>query len=177
MEFRLIFIVLVLLYIGPTLFAQSEDGDLSGIEKIYENLQYKTIAFDDLKKNWLIKDHLLTREIFNRFVVNSAIYKDGIRLKLDAIRELAEYIYKDKAYVELVQRYYDKEIESLYFFSEDQLDKKNDERAYLFDPLKDCVYIRQVLGERVYKIIKDRTYDINDYTKEYYGSTIDYSHR
>lgn len=173
---RLTIIIFFIVIFCSTIHSQIDD-EAEEIKKIYENLQFKTIAFDDLKKNWLIRDHILTREIFNRFVVKGAIYKNGLRLKTNEVRKLAEFIFSDQVYVEITQRYYDKEIENLKFFRENQLDKNLDEKVCMFDPLEDCVYIREVLGERVYKLILEKTYDMNDITKEYYGSNIDYSRR
>lgn len=173
MKLRLILFIFLPLQLSAVLFAQV-DREQSELEEIYENLEYKTIAFDDLKKNWLIKDPILTREIFNRLVVNNAVYENGAKVKLSEVKKKAELIYDDLAYVELKQRYYDKEIESLKFFTEDQAEKKPEERVYLFDPLEDCIYIREVMGDRVYNMIQEKTYGLSDITKDYFESNVGY---
>jgi len=166
-------VFIVLLFMTIEIYSQV-DREIVELETIYENLEYKTIAFDDLKKNWLIKDPILTREIFNRFIVNNGLYENGRRLRLHEIKKKAEVIYEDKAYVELKMRYYDNEIESIKFISETEAKKRPDKRIYLFDPIEDCVYIREILGDRVYNLIQSRSYSMNDITKDYFESNVGY---
>lgn len=174
---RLIVIIIALLFlIAPGLKYAQVDREISDLESVYENLEYRTIAFDDLKRRWLIKDPIFVREIFNRLVVQNAVYDEitGEKLRLAEMKKKAQPIYDDRVYVELMQRWYDDEIASLKFMTEEQLVLKIENRRYLFKPMEDCVYIREVLGDRLYNMLKDKVYGMNDVTKDPFEANIGY---
>ena len=59
-------ILLGLLVWGGNLSAQEKTDSLKikRLEKIYRNLEYNTIAFNDLKNKWYVTDPIYVREIF-----------------------------------------------------------------------------------------------------------------
>ncbi len=148
-------------------FAQEEiPGDSSTVKelkKIFENLEYNTIAYNDLKVKWIIKDPSFIRDVFGRFVVNNALRLNGKKLSRKELKKRAKLIYEGKVVLDLRKRYYDDEIEFFAFVPEDELEK--DKPNYLFDPVLDGFYLREIVGKELYRELQKRRYYYSDITK------------
>ncbi len=165
---KMLFFILLLIF-SFTQYAQVPDSvKVKRLQKIYHNLEYNTIAFNDLKNTWDITDPLFVREIFNRLVVANALKVNGKKPTAEFIKEKAKDIYEGKVFIELRRRYYDNEIELMRFFTESKLDSTRS--TYFFDPLTDNIQIKHILGEKVYNELKKQFYAFNDLTKTYYDS-------
>ncbi len=171
---KLVFYISILFFLFSSVYAQKSDSlKIDRIKKIYHNLEYNTIAFNDLKNIWDITDPLFVREIFNRMVVANALKVDGKKPSKKYVEQKAKDIYEGKVFVELRRRYYDNEIEVMRFFTESKLDstKKDSVRnIYFFDPIKDNIQIREILGDKLYNNLKSQFYAFNDLTKTYYDN-------
>lgn len=152
----------------------SKDEKLKRLGKIYRNLEYNTIAFDDLKERWNVTDPLYVREIYNRFVNENVLTVNGKKPSLNELKEKTEDIHNGNVFIELRRRYYDDEIEELRFFTESKLEEGT-RKDYLFDPIKDNVYIRKILDQEIYKDLKGRFYANTDLTKSVFDSKISYN--
>lgn len=144
------------------------------VEKIYQNLEYNTTAFNDLKMTWIVTDPVFVREIFNRFIVRNALRLDGKKPSLEQLKQKSKDIYLGNVFIELRRRYYDDEIEVLRFFTESKLETI-DTSDFFFDPTLDYVYIQEVLGNDLYQDLKRQFYAMNDITKTYYDSKFAYN--
>lgn len=143
--------------------AQDASAQNKDLKKLYESLEYNTIAFDDLKQNWIINDPLFIREIYNRFVVKDALRENGKSLTVEELKIKSQDIYDGKLVVELRKRYYDEEIEFFAFVPESEVEKKDPK--YAFDPIKDPFYLKDILGERLYFKIRTQSYYFSNLTK------------
>lgn len=168
------FFSLLVFIIQVDSYSQNEDSlaRASRLEMIYRNLEYNTTAFNDLKKIWVVTDPVFIREIFNRFVVKNSLTINGKKPDLKLLEQKAKDIYNGDVFIELRKRYYDEEIEELRFFTESNFGtgKTVDSVDYFFDPIKDYIFIKEVLGEIVYEDIKDQFYAFNNLTKSYYDN-------
>lgn len=163
-------LLLLFFLIFTTLFAQvTTEEKIQYIEKIYRNLEYNTMAFNDLKQTWTLTDPMYVREIFNRFIVNNALRINGKKPSSDSLKSLVNDIFEGYVFIELKKRYYDNEIELLRFFTESSIGKDT-VRTYYFDEITDPVFIKYILGEKVYEDLKSRMYSHTDLTKSYYDS-------
>jgi len=178
MKFIKIYLILVLLMVFQTLKAQkivADSSDIDRLNKIYSDLQYNTIAFNDLRNKWYVTDPIYVREIYNRFVVNNSLTVDGKKASKKLILEKTQDVYNGDVFIELKKRYYDNEIDTLRFFTESKLNKIDStnntykKKDYFFDPITDYVYIQKVLGKSIYDDLKARYYAYTDLTKEPFG--------
>ncbi len=161
---------LIILFLFNQVFSQETiDEKIKYIEKVYRNLEYNTIAFNDLKETWNLTDPMFVREIFNRFVVSNALRINGEKPTVDTLKKLAEDVFNGYVFVELKKRYYDDEIELLRFFTESTINEDT-VRTYFFDEFNDPVYIKSVLGEKVYGELKAKLYSLTDLSKTFYDS-------
>ncbi|MDP3830519.1 MAG: hypothetical protein Q8Q47_04570, partial [Ignavibacteriaceae bacterium] len=171
MKLKLLFLIFILVtsfsvYAQEVEPAEPIDDVIKELNNIYSNLEYNTIAFDDLKRKWIITDPIFIREIFNRFVVNNALRRNYRKVTIEEIKQLAEDIYEGRLLIDLRQRYYDDEVEFFAFLPENEIDKK--EPKLLFDPIVDPYYLNEILGNKLYERIKEQTYALNVLTKEDY---------
>jgi hypothetical protein len=155
-------LILLFFMAAPSLFAQDELID--ELEKIYQSLEYNTIAYDDLKNRWLLSDPKLIREVYNRFVVKGALRREGEKVSIDEIKERTQDIYRGEIVIELRKRYYDDEIEYFVFIPENEIEEE--EPTPLFDPIDDGFYLKEIVGENVYKKIQREAYFHKDVTKK-----------
>ncbi|MBE2281079.1 MAG: hypothetical protein IAE91_11860 [Ignavibacteriaceae bacterium] len=158
--------------------AQNEGGatgntELDRLKMIYESVEYNTIAFDDLKKKWLIDDPEFIREIFNRFVVRNSLRLNGRVVKIDVVKEKSKAIQDGTVTIEVRKRYYDDEIEYFAFIPDDEVGKEN--ARVLFDPVTDGFLLKEILGEKVYDKIRERTYFQKDITKQQFTTKFGYA--
>jgi len=159
---------LLLFLILPLSMVKSQDNReiLTDLKKIYESLEYNTIAFDDLKQKWIINDPLFIREIFNRFVVRDALRLDGAKVDIETVRRLTQDIYDGDVVIDLRKRYYDSEVELFAFINVNEIGKE--EPKYLFDPIIDGFYLREIIGGALYERVKVEGYFLSDITKKIY---------
>jgi len=144
----------------------SEQKRLSDLKKIFNNLEYNTIAYNDLKVKWVIKDPSFVRDVFGRFIVNNALRLNGKKINSSKLKKLAQNIFEGKVVLDLRKRYYDDEIEFFAFVPEGELDKENPN--YLFDPVYDGFYLREIVGKNIYQELQKRQYYFSDITKKEY---------
>ena len=162
--------LLFYIFLVANIFAQvTTEEKIEYIEKIYRNLEYNTLAFNDLKKTWTLTDPMFVREIFNRFVVSNALRIEGKKPSSDTLKALIEDIFGGYVFIELKKRYYDNEIELLRFFTESSYGQDT-LRTYFFDEFNDPVFIKSILGEKVYDDLKSRMYAHTDLSKSFYDS-------
>ncbi len=143
---------------------EAKDVELSNLINLYTNLEYNTIAFDDLKNKWIISDPLLIREVFNRFVVHNALRQKGKVLNHNEIRQKSLEIQSGNTLIFLRKRYYDNEIEYFAFVPYSEIYKQTPE--LLVDSVDDGFYLRSIIGDRLYKKLQERSYFFSGVTKE-----------
>ncbi len=168
---------LILAGIVNFLQAQTNISDslkVQRLKRIYSNLQYNTIAFNDLRNKWYVTDPIYVREIYNRFIVNNGLLVDGKKPSKEFIIKKTQDVYNGNVFIELKKRYYDDEIDTLRFFTESKLAATDSteeyiKRDYFFDPIADYVYIKKILGQNIYDDLKARYYAYTDLTKQPYG--------
>ena len=165
------------IFIGSLLFvltftaqtqAQTTPGEFDKQQRIYESLEYNTVAFNDLKQKWVISDPLLVREIFNRFVVHNALRSGGMNINVNVLKEKTNLIYESKVVIDLRKRYYDDEVEFFAFIPESEL--QSSKPTYLFDPIVDGYLLKDVVGDKVYEKIKTQGYFYSSLTKSNFDS-------
>lgn len=145
----------------------------TGMDILYSNLEYNTIAFDDLKEKWFLNDPGLVREIFNRFVVYNAFKINGDPVTEEEILQKANDIFEGNVIIDLRRRYYDDEIEYFAFVTSSEIG--NIEPKPLFDPILDGFYLQTIIGNRLYKKIKEQSYFLGEITKEIFEAKTGYS--
>jgi uncharacterized protein YutD len=148
--------------------AQTTSGEFDKQQRIYESLEYNTVAFNDLKQKWIIADPLLIREIYNRFVVHNALRINGSNISMDVLKAKTDLIFESKVVIDLRKRYYDDEIEFFAFIPESEMQSKKPN--YLFDPIKDGYLLKDVVGDKVYEKIKTQGYFYSNLTKTNFDS-------
>ena len=169
-----LYIIAIVLLVSVNLSAQDIDSSkIDHLQKVYSNLEYNTIAFDDLKGKWQITDPLLIREIFNRFIVNNALRLNGQEVLNDSLRVMSRKIQQGDVIIDLRKRYYDQEIEYFAFLPQTELDKQDPN--YFIDPIYDGFYLKRILGEDLYIKVKDKGYFFYNITKDVYQSEIGYN--
>jgi len=141
-------------------------------QRIYESLEYNTIAFNDLKQKWVISDPLLIREIYNRFVVRNALRIGGANITMDILKAKTNFVYESKVVIDLRKRFYDDEVEFFAFTLESEL--QNAKPNYLFDPIKDGCLLKDIIGEKMYEKIKTQGYFYSSLTKTNYDTKSGY---
>lgn len=164
------YLLLFILLLTGGAFPQNADTTTVGsqLRTIYESLEYNTIAFDDLKKKWILTDPFFVREIYNRFVVRDELRINDQRVSLDILKQRSQEIFDGKILIDLRKRYYDDEVEYFAFVPESEIDKLDPK--YLFDPIRDPFLLRDILGEKIYSKIKDQSYFFSNLTKTEYDS-------
>ena len=168
MKKYLLFIFIIFTF--SNIYSQiSDEKKFEYIDKVYRNLEYNTIAFNDLKKTWNLTDPMFVREIFNRFVVQNALRIDGKKPSADTLKKLVNDVFNGYVFIELKKRYYDDEIELLRFFTEATINEDT-VKTYYFDEFNDPVYIKSVLGDKVYQDLKSKLYSLTDLSKTFYDS-------
>ncbi|NCS82175.1 MAG: hypothetical protein COW85_03105 [Ignavibacteria bacterium CG22_combo_CG10-13_8_21_14_all_37_15] len=163
-KFSLLLLSLVFFQNG---FSQETDSlNVASLKKIYNSLEYNTIAFNDLKEQWIINDPVFIREIFNRFVVRNAFRINDKKVSREYVEKTTEDIYSGNILIEVRQRYYDDEIEFFAFIPEGEINQPNPK--YSFDPVIDGFYLREVLNEKIYEKVRVRDYYYDNLTKTEY---------
>jgi hypothetical protein len=153
-----------LLLLSACTFAQENAGkDIKELQNIYDNLEYNTTVYNDVKKKWLISDPLIVREAFNRFVVRNAFRKNGKPVSMETIQQRSQDIFEGKLYIDVRQRYYDTQLEYFAFLHENQLEEEKPE--YFFDPVTDGFYLEEIIGELLYKKIVSQSYYFSNLTQ------------
>ena len=160
--------LLFILFFTAQNFAQTTPSEFDKQQRIYESLEYNTVAFNDLKQKWVISDPLLVREIYNRFVVHNALRINGANITLDTLKAKTNLIFGSKVVIDLRKRYYDDEIEFFGFLPENEM--QSSKPNYLFDPIKDGYLLKEVVGDKVYEKIKTQGYFYSNLTKSNYDS-------
>lgn len=170
---NIILILLLLLLAASNYWAQSSpDQRLDEIKYIYENLEYKTTAFNDLKTKWYVTDPLLIRDAFNRFIVKRALKVDGKSADDETIELKAEEIFEGNVVINLRKRYYDDEIEYFAFLPEREIE--NPYSTPLFDQVEDAYYLKEVIGDALYDKLKEQTYAHRNLTKDEFNTKAGY---
>ncbi len=161
------YLALVFILFFSNAFSQerisNDSTTVKELKKIFENLEYNTIAYNDLKVKWVIKDPSFIRDVFGRFVVNNALRLNGKKLSREELKKRADMIFQSKVVLDLRKRYYDDEIEFFAFVPEDQLESPHPQ--YLFDPIVDGFYLREIVGRQLYNELQKRRYYYSDITK------------
>lgn len=164
--------LLFVLFLTVQNFAQTTPSEFDKQQRIYESLEYNTVAFNDLKQKWVISDPLMVREVYNRFVVHNALRIGGMNITMNVLKEKTNLIYESKVVIDLRKRYYDDEIEFFAFIPENEL--QSAKPNYLFDPIKDGYLLKEIVGDKVYEKIKTQGYFYSNLTKTNYDSKSGY---
>lgn len=159
--------ILLAVYIF-TLPVFSQQEEAQSLNRIYQSLEYNTIAFDDMKEKWVLNDPILVREIYNKFVVRDAFRLEGKKVTVDLIKEKSKDIYEGTVVIDLRRRYYDDEVEHFAFVPEAEVHKENPK--YLFDPIRDGFLLKDILGDKLYEKIKTQSYFYSNITKTDYNT-------
>jgi len=173
---KLILYIMFFMFLAVTIYAQddntSQKGDIGELNTIYSNLEYNTIAFDDLKNKWFINDPGFIRELFNKFAVKNAFRINGQPADVQVVMEKANAVFDGEVIVDLRRRYYDEEFEYFAFISIDESDKVKP--TPLFDPIEDGFFLKEIIGPRLYDKMQEQSYFFSDVTKEVYESKYGY---
>ncbi len=147
-------------------------AELDSLQNVYENLEYNTIAFNDLKNKWFINDPGFVRELFNKFAVKNAFRVDGQSVDLQTVMQKANEVFDGDVIVDLRRRYYDEEFDYFAFVSIKEANKVKPKP--LFDPIVDGFYLKEIIGTRLYDKIKEKSYFFSDVTKDAFESEYGY---
>ncbi len=167
MKVKIFFIIIIFSFATLNLFAQNSDKkdiELSNLINLYSNLEYNTLAFNDLKNKWIISDPMLVREVYNRFIVHDALREKGRKLNVNEIKQKTLEIQSGNVLILLRKRYYDNEIEYFAFVPYSEISKPNPQ--LLVDSVDDGFYLRTIIGNRLYKKIQERSYFFSGITKK-----------
>lgn len=164
-----IFIIVIALF-AFRLSAQT--GDLGELKQIYEGVEYNTLAFNDLKQQWILDDPTLIRELYNRFIVRNSFRLNGRPVKLDVVKEKTALIQEGDVVIQLRKRYYDDEIEYFAFMPQEEFGKDNPQ--LLFDPVVDGFFLKEIVGQKYYEKIQELSYFSKDITKSTFGTKYGY---
>jgi len=163
-KLTLLLLVFAFAYTG---YSQVPDSnEVSHLKQIYNSLEYNTIAFNDLKEQWIINDPVFVREIFNRFVVRNAFRINDKKVTKEYLATAAEEIQNGNILIEVRKRYYDDELEFFAFIPEGEIQQQNPK--YTFDPVIDGFYLREILNDKIYDKIRSRDYYFDNLTKTDY---------
>ncbi|MCF8392945.1 MAG: hypothetical protein K9H06_03510, partial [Melioribacteraceae bacterium] len=162
---KILLFIAVFLF-STSLFAQEEASEVRELQTIFNSLEYNTIAFDDLKRKWIINDPALVRDVYSRFIVNDVLRLDGQKVSSDVVKERSELVFDGEVYLDLRQRYFDDQIEHFAFLPASEVGKENP--VYLFDPIDDGFYLRNIVGAKLYQKLKSQEYYFSNITKEEY---------
>lgn len=176
MVFKFIKYGIVLSFLLTTLvFSQDSEARIERLNKVYKNLEYNTIGFNDLKVTWIVTDPVLVRAVFNRFLVKNVLRVNGRKPSIEVIKEKARDIYEGNVFIDLRKRFYDNEIEYFRFYTEKNI-SEGDTTDFFFDPVADFVFLKDVLGDEYYNLLKEKAYAFNDITKSYYDNKLAYKY-
>jgi hypothetical protein len=165
-------IIILLLLIGSTLLAQKSDSTktVSELEKIYSNLEYNTSSFDDIKKQWIITDPEMVRDLSNKFIANNYVKINGKNAGKQFINKFNNNVARGDVAIILRKRFYDNEIEYFAFVIDD--DPGN---TPLFDPVLDGFYLKSIIGKSLYKELQKQNYFYNDVSKQIFSTKYGYN--
>ncbi|MBE2281081.1 MAG: hypothetical protein IAE91_11870 [Ignavibacteriaceae bacterium] len=172
-----VFITLTFILLSTLTFSQAninqqnDPNKFNRLERIYRNLEYNTIGFNDLKTKWVIIDPVLVRTIFNSFIVKNALRIEGKKPSLEYIKDKSLDVHRGEVFIDIRKRYYDNEIDFFRFYSEANLER-GEETDMFFDPIEDFVQLRHIVGEKNYELLKAKMYAYNDLTKTYYDNKL-----
>ncbi|MEN8191465.1 MAG: hypothetical protein ABFS12_01530, partial [Bacteroidota bacterium] len=161
--------ILLTIVISSNLYSQEIDTAkvYNELKNIYSNLEYNTSAYNNIKKQWVINDPKLIRDISNRFIANNYVKINSKNVDHDFISYLNEEIYDGRVVITVRKRYFDNEVEYFAFVDADEADSLNDEP--LFDPILSGYYLRVIIGDELYNKVLDQTYFYTETTvKKYY---------
>lgn len=161
---RNIIITFLLLLNFPNIFVFGQNNqdsiknEISYLKNIYNNLEYDTRGFDDVKEKWIVSDKNLVRTLFNQFIVNKLYPSKDIFL-------FNRNISDGNIYLKITKRYFDDELEKIEF--------KTYKHTSVVLPKKiDGFFLRVLVGSDVYKKIKDKSYHTIITKKEFQKPSI-----
>ncbi|MCF8260268.1 MAG: hypothetical protein K9J12_05810 [Melioribacteraceae bacterium] len=170
------YILLIFMILSISLSAQDNTNNaadaISEMNLIFSNLDYNTIAFDDLRQKWFISDPELVRDVFSRFVVTNSLRKNGLPVSLDSIQAQVDYIYEGEVIIDLQRRYYDNEIDQFAFVRADLVSAENP--VYMFDPVDDGFYLKSIIGPTLYEKLKEQIYFFSNISKDPFDTKTGY---
>ncbi len=172
-------VLFISLFLSINLKAQiDENKKVDRAKIIYSNLEYNTTAYNDLKQIWTITDPTFIRQVFSKLLLSNAIKLNGKSIDRKQIESTIQDLYDGRVYIELKRRYFDDEIEQLRFFTENTSrnslvvvkdengeDKEILVKKYFFDPIKDPIHIKNIVGEKIYEVLKRKQYHFTDLSK------------
>lgn len=148
------------------IFAQLKEENNQTYKKIYDNLEYATYGFNDMKRQWYLNEPILIRQIYNNLILNGYLLHNGkIINNEDTLRYFSNKFYNARVLVKLRQRFYDDEIERMEFILENENPMVDTNR--FIDPIKDWVLVREAVGDSLYEVLKRKKYSYVNLTKDY----------
>ncbi len=160
--------LLFILIIPCVVRSQQDSLQIKELRKIFINLEYNTIAYDDLKKKWFINDPEFVRDVYSRFIINNELRINGRPASSDVIREKSKGIFDGSIIIDVRKRFYDDELEYFAFVPSAELEKEKP--AYLFDPVEDPFELKTIIGQNLYERIQKQQYFFADITKQVYDT-------
>lgn len=158
---------ILFLTLFSTYFVKAQEVDstlISELKKVYINLEYNTIAYDDLKKKWFINDPDFVRDVYSRFIINNELRINGKPASSTVIKEKSKGIFDGDIVIDVRKRFYDDELEYFAFIPSYEL--LNENPKPLFDPVEDPFALKVIIGDALYQRIQKQQYFFADVTKE-----------
>ncbi|HOP50793.1 MAG TPA: hypothetical protein PK887_09250 [Ignavibacteriales bacterium] len=163
------FYYILLIFIIVTNYLNAQEQKKEYYKKIYENLEYRTDGFNDLKPQWYLNEPMLIRLIYNNLVLNGYLLHNGeLITNEDTLKLFSNKFYNSRVLVKLRQRYYDNEIERMEMILENENPEIDTIR--FIDPIRDWVLVREAVGDSLYEVLKKKNYSYTNITKDYFQS-------
>ena len=172
MGYKRSLLIIYIILTMPTLAQDIDSLNIAELKNTYDNLEYNTLAYNDLKETWDITDPLLLIKLFNRFVVSNAIYLNDEEISKVELTQKLNEIFNNDVIAQIRKRFYDNEIDFFAFIRKSSVNQNNPN--YLLDPVTDGFYLRKILGSQLYEKIKERDYYSIDLTKDLNASKYGY---
>lgn len=159
---------LLFIFLIPCLIKPQDSLQIKELKKIYINLEYNTIAYDDLKKKWFINDPEFVRDVYSRFIINNELRINGVPASSEIVKEKSKGIFDGNIIIDVRKRFYDDELEYFAFVPSSELEKEKPQ--YLFDPVEDPFELKTIIGQNLYERIQKQQYFFADITKDVFDT-------
>ncbi len=168
-------ILIISILLTTAFYAQKVDSNnvVNELDKIYSNLEYNTITYNDLKQQWIITDPEIVRDLVNRFIATNNVRLNENKVDRKFLNFLSEQVSLGNVSVILRKRYFDNEIEYFAFIKFNN--GSFEDIPLIFDAVLDGFYLETIIGKYKYNQLKEREYFFNDLTKKDFETRFGYN--